>query len=277
MMDIESLIAQIHDGDLVALPASLSGTYSGAAMSATRALIRRGVKGLHLLGVPALSYQADLLIGAGCVGIVEAGSILLYEYGPASRFVAAQKAGTVEVRDTTCPAIQAALVASEKGIPFMPLRGIIGSDLLKHHERRGDWRVTTNPFDEHDRIVAVAAIRPDITLFHAPLADTFGNVWIGRREDISAAARASTKALATVDAIYDGNLMDSDELAPGTLPSIFVTAISHQPQGSWPLRGYGNDGEDAAHLHEYARLARSEDGFAEYLERFLTSEPYAFA
>ncbi len=103
MTDIESLVAEIHDGDVVALPASLSGTYSAAAMNATRALIRRGVKDLHLLGVPALSYQADVLIGAGCVGIVEAGSILLYEYGPASRFVAAQRAARLKYATPPVP------------------------------------------------------------------------------------------------------------------------------------------------------------------------------
>ncbi len=136
--DIDSLASQVHDGDLVALPGALSGSYSAAAMSTTRALIRRGVKRLHLLGVPALGFQADLLIGAGCVDIVEAGSILLYEYGPANRFVAAQKIGEIEVRDSSCPAILAGLVAGAKGIPFMPIRGIIGSDLLRLHQRLGD-------------------------------------------------------------------------------------------------------------------------------------------
>ena len=33
--------------------------------------------------------------------------------------------------DATCPVIHAALQASEKGIPFIPLRGLIGSDILK--------------------------------------------------------------------------------------------------------------------------------------------------
>ena len=50
--------------------------------------------------------------------------------------------GTIRIKDATCPAIHAALQASEKGIPFMPLRGIVGSDLVKY---RPDWKVIDNP------------------------------------------------------------------------------------------------------------------------------------
>jgi glutaconate CoA-transferase subunit A len=269
LIDIDTLVAQIADGDLMALPAAISGPYSSAAMSATRALIRRGVKRLHLLGVPALSYQADLLIGAGCVGIVEAGSVLMYEYGPANRFVVAQKSGAIELRDNTCPAIQAALVAGEKGIPFMPVRGIIGSDLLVLHQRIGDWALLANPFGKDDPIVAIGAIRPDVALFAAPLADRHGNVWIGARVELQTVSRAAKKTLVTVEEIYEGDLMSNPELAPGTLPATFVTAVSHQPNGSWPLGAGSHYGEDVTHLREYARLAKTDEGFAEYLAQHI--------
>ena len=52
------------------------------------------------------------------------------EHGSAPRFTAAVRAGAIEMWDATCPAIQAGLQAAEKGIPFMPLRGILGSDLV---------------------------------------------------------------------------------------------------------------------------------------------------
>lgn len=275
LTDIDALVAEIKDGDKVALPAALTGPYSAAAMAATRALIRRGAKHLHLLGVPALSYQADLLIGAGCVDVVETGSILLYEYGPANRFVAAQKAGTIEVRDSTCPAIQAGLIASEKGIPFMTVRGIIGSDLLRLHERLGDWSVIANPFGNDDPIVAISAIRPDIALFHAPMADERGNVWVGKREELAMLARASNRALVTVEKLYEGNLLENRELTPGTLPATFVTAFSHAPSGAWPMDGGELYPEDAAHLKEYAKQSRTAEGFADYLARHITKIPEA--
>lgn len=269
-VDVETLASFVADGDKVALPATLSGHYSGASMTTTRALIRRGVRNLHLLGVPALSFQADLLIGARCVGVVETGSILLYEYGRANRFIAAQKAGVIEVRDTTCPAIHAGLIAGEKGLPFMPVRGIIGSDLLPHRERHGAWCVIDNPFGNDDPIVVAQAIRPDVALFHAPLVDRFGNVWIGQRDELGTIARAARKTLVTFEAMYEGDMSEDDKLATAMIPAFFVTALSHQPKGAWPLNGGALYEEDTAHLQEYAELAQSESGFAEYLQRYVT-------
>ena len=116
----------------VALPPD----YSGCAMEAVRALIRRGVRNLHLIGVPSVGFQGDMLIGAGCVATLETAAVTIGEYGLAPRFTAAIKAGSIRMIDGTCPAIHAGLQAAEKGIPFMPVRGIVGSDLL---EQRDDW------------------------------------------------------------------------------------------------------------------------------------------
>ena len=58
----------------------------------------------------------------------------------------------VLMKDATCPALLAGLVAAQKGAPFMPIRGIIGSDLLR---ARPDWKVIENPFAPDDPIVAI--------------------------------------------------------------------------------------------------------------------------
>ena len=59
-------------------------------------------------------------------------------------------------------------MAAQKGVPFIPMRGLIGSDILR---TRPDWTVIDNPFEKDDPIVAIPAIRPDVCLFHAPEAD----------------------------------------------------------------------------------------------------------
>src|SRR5207244_2563325 len=100
--------------------------------------VRRGVSRLNLVAVPTSGLQADLLIGAGCVESIEAAGVSLGEFGSAPRFAAAVRAGEILVKDTTCPALHAALQASEKGVPFLPLRGLIGSDLGRSRpDRRG--------------------------------------------------------------------------------------------------------------------------------------------
>jgi glutaconate CoA-transferase, subunit A len=259
---IEDALTPIHDGIMLAVPREVAGV----PMEATRALIRRGVRNLHLVTLPTSSLQADLLIGAGCVAVLETSAVSLGEFGPAPRFAAAVKSGGICIRDATCPALHAAFQAAEKGVPFMPLRGIIGSDLLAH---RPDWRVIDNPFGTDDPIVVLPAICPHVALFHAPMADRTGNVWIGRQRELATMAHASAKTVVTVEKILDSNLLDDPMLAAGTLPGFYVEAIAVAENGCWPLGLPDHYGADAAHLGEYARLAATEEGFARYLEEYV--------
>lgn len=257
---LDDALSAITDGCMLVVPREVSGV----PMQATRALIRRGVKRLHLLALPTSSIQADMLIGAGCIETLETSAVSLGEFGPAPRFTAALVAGAIKMKDATCPALHAALQAAEKGVPFMPLRGLIGSDVLKY---RDDWKVIDSPFGNDDPIVLLPAIKPDVALIHAPMADRFGNVWIGRQRELATMAHASAKTVATVEKIHDGNLLDDPILAAGTLPGFYVDAVALAECGAWPLGLPDHYGGDADHLAEYARLAATAEGFAQYLDK----------
>ncbi len=226
-----------------------------------------GAKGLRLLGVPVSGFATDLLIGAGCVAEVETSAVSLGEAGFAPRFTAALKAGSIVVRDATCPAIHSMLQAAEKGVPFMPLRGMIGSDILAH---RPDWRVIDNPLaGARDPIVLLPALSPDIAAIHGVMADEEGNVWVGRRRELATLAHASARVLATVERIVPGNMLEDERLAPGCISATYVESIAVAERGAWPVALLDEYGFDAAHVAEYARLAKTEAGFREYLERYV--------
>ena len=260
LRELEAAVAEIGDGSMLAIPAD----YAGVAMAATRALIRRSAKALHLVTLPASSLQADLLIGAGAVATIETSAVGFGELGQAPRFAAAVARGTVAIKDATCPALHAALRATEMGSPFAPLRGIIGSDLL---QARPDWQVIDNPFGENDPIVLLPAIRPDVALFHAPTVDRRGNVWVGRRRDLFTLAHAAERSVVTVETLYDGNLLDDEVMAAATIPSFYVTTVALAPRGAWPLKFGDLYAEDTRHILEYLALAATEDGFRRYLDQ----------
>lgn len=262
VVPLKALAEHVRDGDKVAVPSDFSGFYSGVAMAATCELVRRGVRRLHLVALPTVGLQADLLIGAGCLATLEASSVFMGEHGVPPRFQAAFRKKSLQMIEATCPAIHAAFQAGEKGIPFIPLRGIIGSDVVV---LRSDWKVMDNPYGEDDPILLLPAINPDWALFHAPMADRFGNVYYGRRREIAVMARASSGALATVERLYDGNLMDDETLSCATLPSLYVTAVTVVPGGARPY-GMGKDyPEDTAHVRRYIDLAQTDEGFRRYL------------
>ena len=243
-LSIDQLASRIPDGAKLALPPD----YAYCSLIAMRALIRRKVRNLHLVGVPSLGFQADMLIGAGCVDIVETAAVTLSEYGLAPRFTAAVKNAKIKMMDATCPAIHAALQASEKGIPFIPLRGLIGSDILAH---RKDWKVGENPFAENDPIVYLPALKPDVALIHAPVGDKYGNVWVGVRREQMLMAHAASETFVTVEEIVDGNLMHDIKMKAGTIPGLYISGITEANRGAWPLGIPGGYNADHEHLRRY--------------------------
>jgi len=261
-ISLEALAAEVPDGAMLALPPD----NSLPSVALAKALIRRGVRNLRLVGVPVSGFATDILIGAGCVASVQTSAVSLGEAGFAPRFSAALRAGTIKVIDATCPAIHTMLQASEKGVPFMPLRGLIGSDILAN---RPDWKVVPNPFAQEgeDPIVLLPALNPDFVCFHAAMADEEGNVWVGRRRECATIAHASKRALVTVERVVPGNFLEDERLASGAINATYISGIAIAERGARPVALLDEYGFDGAYVSEYARMARSEEGFAAWCAR----------
>ncbi len=266
LCDLPALAAMIPNGAQLAVPSE----NCGVAMAATRELVRRGVRGLHLVCVPVSGLQAEIMIGAGLVETVETSAVTLAELGPAPRFTAALRDGKIRVLDSTCPAIHAGLQAAQKGIPFIPLRGLIGTDVLAN---RPDWKVIDNPFRTDDPIVLLPAIQPDIALFHAPLADRHGNVFIGRWRELLTLAHAARHTLVTVEQITERDLMEDPERSPGVIPALYVTGIAEARRGAWPLRFGADYPTDQEAVERYVAAARTDSGFRDWLQAWVAPRP----
>jgi len=259
---LSDLAAAVPDGAKLVVPAD----NCGVAMAATRELVRRGVRDLHLVCVPVGGLQAEILIGAGAIATLETSAVTLGEFGPAHRFIDALRHRRIRMLDATCPAVHAALQAGQKGLPFIPLRGLIGSDLIAS---RPDWKVIDNPFQPGDPIAVLPAINPDIALFHAPLADRSGNVYIGRRRELLTMAHAAKQTFVTVEAISEHDLFDDPKLVPGVVPAIYVNRIALAKRGAWPVGLPGDYGSDDAALSRYVQSAKTQAGFRQFLEEWL--------
>lgn len=268
--DVQALADAIPDGATVAIP---SAPY-GVAMAATRELVRRRAQSLRLVCVPTSSIQADALIGAGCVAAIETSAVSIGEYGTGPRFAAAARDGSVTILDATCPAIHAGIQAGVKGLPFIPLRGLLGSDLVVS---RPDWKVIDNPFAPGDPVVVLPALRPDVALFHAPCADRFGNVFVGRSRDLVNMAQASRATHVTVEEVVEDDLLADSDRAGAVIPALYVDRIAVAPRGAWPLGLPGRYAPDDAALGRYARAARTREGFASWLAAWLAGPPAAAA
>ncbi|AUL49135.1 CoA synthetase [Bordetella trematum] len=258
-LSVDDIAAQIQDGCRLAMPVD----YAGVPMAIVAPLLRRAPKRLALVGVPTAGLSFDILIGAGLVESVETSAVSLGEAGGAPCFMRAITGGRIKMMDATCPAIHAGLMAAQKGSPFTTLRGLIGTDVLRN---RPDWRVLQNPFsDTPDPVVAIPALHPDVAVFHAPVADREGNVWIGRRRELAAMAYASRKTFVTVERIVEHRLLDDEETAAGVLPALYVEGVAVAEKGAWPYGLWGEYAPDTAELLRYAQMARTEEGFQQWI------------
>jgi glutaconate CoA-transferase subunit A len=158
-----------------------------------------------------------------------------------------------------------ALQAGVMNVPFVPVRGLIGTDYMKV---RPDFKEIANPYDPSEPIVIVPAIAPDVAVFHGYQGDRFGNVVASPATDGKLIAQASKRVIATVEEIVDGDLA-AQPVRGALVPGIHVTAVVHAPRGAHPTSCRGRYDVDRDHLHEYIEAAQSDASFKRYLDRYV--------
>ena len=261
-LSLKEIVDEVQDGFILGIPAD----YSGVPMKFTKELIKKGVKNLKLYCLPLTTIQGDMLIGSGCVSEIEAAAVTLGEFGMAPRFSEAVENGKILIKDSTCPALHAQLQATEKSVPFMPLRGVIGSDIQKH---RKDWHVISNPMKssgfKEEPVLLLPAVQLDILVFHAPCSDRNGNIQIGRRRELATLAHASKKVFVTVEKVLDIDFFEDELSAATCLPALYVNGISIVKNGAWPCALPGVYSSDNEEIKKYSLAAKTKEGFGEYM------------
>jgi glutaconate CoA-transferase subunit A len=158
--------------------------------------------------------------------------------------------------------------AGSMGLPYIAVRGLLGSDLLKY---RPDLKVGQNPFNSGEEVVLAQPIRPEVAVFHALKADRWGNaITPGLRDDLMV-ARASRRVVVTTEEIVDGELSLGDAISNTFLPALDVDAVIHAPFGSHPCSCGTSYPVDDRNVKEYLDAAKSEETFRAYLEKHVFS------
>lgn len=158
--------------------------------------------------------------------------------------------------------------AGSMGLPFIAVRGLLGSDILRH---RPDFLVINHPFQSGEEVVVAQPIRPEVAIFHALKADRWGNAMIpGRRDDLMM-ARASRWVIVTAEEILEQELTLQDAVQGTFLPALDVDAVIHVPLGAHPTSCGDLYPVDQRHLKLYLEAAGGENTFGAYLEKYVFS------
>jgi glutaconate CoA-transferase subunit A len=233
-------------------------------MELVRELVRRRRGVRRLLTSPSASLAADLLIGAGLVDEVATAYVGFEHLGLAPAYRRAAESGAVTVLELCEAAIVHGLYAGAGGLPFIALpQGLELSDVSSANPKH--FRTVTDPFTG-ERVLLAAPLRPDVALIHALAADERGNVlFAGAHFTDRLMAMAAKTVVVQVERLAEAGEIAAHS-AEAVLPGFLVAAVVVAPRGCLPTASHGVYGYDEPALRAYLKLARTEEGFAEYLQ-----------
>ena len=256
-------VSAVKDGTHLALTGF---SITRSAVAAAVEIVRAGRRGLTLTQVTG-SLDTDLLVGSGCV------DRLIYSGGSLDRFGSlysvnrAISAG-MPTEEYSTLSLTLRMLAGSLGLPFLPTRALIGSQLLDHLVPAGGAKMITDPFTGTP-VLAVSAIRPDVALVHANVCDEDGNASVsGPLWSIKETALASATVIVTAERVVPRHGIDpSMVIIPGTV----VSAVVEVPGGGHPTAVYGAYDYDADELTAYAAASKvGGDAFGRFVaDRFL--------
>lgn len=256
LASLTEAVSHIKSGDTVAI----GGYYfCRHPMALVREMVRAGLKDLTLV-TPISSADSDLLIGAGCVKKIIFGFVAFEVLGLAPNFRRWSEQGKIEAIEYADLPLMRSLEASTRALPFMPARGLTGTNTLDIHPAKQIDGANG------EKLLSLPPIRPDVMLIHAQWADRDGNLLIEGEGYDTELLKASNKVVATVEKIVGRR--EFVQLGKLTLPRYSVDALVELPFGAHPCSCYPWYVHDLWHLMEYVDLAK-EGRFDEYLARYV--------
>lgn len=258
IIDIKKAVEQIKDGSVVAIGGN---TLNRAPMSFVREIARQNKRNLHIVKT-AGGMDVDMLCLNGCVSSVDAGFVS-YEtkYGLANNYRKAVQSGIVKANEHACYTVISALRAASIGVSFMPVKGLINSDLIEANDY---FKKVVCPFT-FEEYTAVKAIEPDVCIIHVQECDKQGNAKIiGAKYDDVLMTRASKKVIVVTEQIVLDNKFKNDPTQVD-VPQLLVDEIVVSPQGAYPNACYKKYGANEANIKAYLNI-KNADELSRYLK-----------
>ena len=263
----EAIREFVHDGDTIAL----EGFTHLIPFAAGHEIIRQKRRNLTLIRMtPDVIY--DQLIGAGCARKLKFSWGGNPGVGSLHRLRDAVEKGwpaPLEIEEHEHAGMAVAYAAGASHLPFGILRGYIGTDLCQHTA----VKFIDCPFTG-EKLAAVPAIRPDVTVIHAQKADHQGNVlmWgiVGAQKEAVLAAR---RAIVTVEEIVDKLDAPSNSVI---LPAWVLSAVCEVKGGAFPSYAHGYYPRNNAFYKQWDGISKERETFLAWIEKhILGTEDFA--
>jgi glutaconate CoA-transferase subunit A len=262
-MELDEAIGLVRDGDGIAVGGCL---YSRTPMASLLEILRQGRTGLTLIR-SLTCYEAELFLArAAAERIITSWVGIGLLWGLPKVFRHFMEKGLAAYEEWSHLSLGLRLKAAAMGLPFLPTKSMLGSDLLPLTEAKE----MTCPFTG-ERLALVPAYHPDVALIHVQRSDRFGNAQIDGPPymDKDIAIAAHTVILTTEEVVAPEVIAAHPDRT--SIAHFTVDAVVEVPYGSFPHECYGAYEADFDHFQEYVDLVddKGVQGVEEYLARYV--------
>jgi glutaconate CoA-transferase subunit A len=239
-------------------------------MAFAHELVRQNKRNLTIYTCGS-EMDIDILSGARVVSRFELAFYAIEGIGLVPNIQRRIREGSIEFEDYSNLAMALRFLGGALGVPFMPLKSMLGTDMLaKKRFRSKKAEVIDCPFTG-EKVVLVPSVRPDFSIVHAQRVDREGNVQIDgiKGEDVEG-GRAGKKVIVLAEEIVETEFIRArpDQTV---IPNIYVTHVVECPWGSHPMMVYNYYDYDMEHVRKYYDQCKTEEGWQKYCEEYITS------
>jgi len=259
-------VASISDGAHVAL-SGFAITRCNMAFAAE--VIRQGIKGLTVSQCVG-AMDADLLAGAGSIEHIVYGGGSLDRFGRLNCVNRRIEGETLIAEEYSSLSMAFRYLAGSLGLPFIPIRSLRGSDILRRLQEVAPSNVNTvdDPFTG-DNWLVLKPLVPDVAVVQVQVADEEGNAWIlGPRWDNEEQVKASKRAIVVTERLVSPEAIRRDPERT-VIPGFRVSHVVHLPFAAHPTSVYRAYDYDADHIRRYVDASKTPEGFQEYLDKYV--------
>jgi glutaconate CoA-transferase subunit A len=261
----EAVSRFIEDGNSIAMGTALEASIPFAV---GHEIIRQRKKDLTLIG-PISDMLFDQLIGSGCVEKVIAawvGNVIMGAGYNMRRAIETGVPKRIVVEDHTNFSISLALHAGALGIPFIPTKSLLGTDMMSGNS---PFKEMECPYTK-ERLALVPALKPDVAIVQAQRADEDGNTHFWGGSGVTKeAALAARKVIVVVEEVVSKKVICRDPNRT-LIPGFLVSAVVPEPWGAHPspIQGYYN--RDHEKYITYHNESKEREGYLRWLEKWVT-------
>jgi glutaconate CoA-transferase subunit A len=263
---LSEAVASIPGGAHVAL----SGfAIARCAMAFAHEVIRQGITGLTVSQCVA-AMDADILVGGGAVERIVYGGGSRGRFGQHHCLNRGIEEGTLVAEEYSSLSMAFRYLAGSLGLPFIPIRSLRGSDILKRLQEVAPSEIGTvdDPFTGDDWLVLKPVV-PDVAVVQVQTADEDGNAWIlGARWVNEEQVKASDRAIIITERLVPTEVIRR-EPERTVIPGFRVSHVVHLPFAAHPSSVYHAYDHDADHIRQYADASRTPEGFRNYLDKYV--------